>query len=57
MGISGLFGVTGILDLLGPWDANPAFVVVAAIRVYFVLHRLIIGRVAPQFDTRSTSTA
>lgn len=55
LGVSGMTKpakVTGFLDLLGAWDASLAFVMVGAIAVYFVAHRLITRRSRPLFDTR-----
>jgi uncharacterized membrane protein YedE/YeeE len=37
---------------IGIWDASLALVMVGAIAVYFTLHRLIIRRSTPLFDTR-----
>lgn len=44
--------VVGFLDLAGAWDASLAFVMVGAILVHFVAHRLARRRVAPLFDSR-----
>lgn len=44
--------VTGFLDLAGPWDASLAFVMIGAIAVHFVAHRLVRRRTSPLFDTR-----
>jgi uncharacterized membrane protein YedE/YeeE len=44
--------VVGFLDVAGAWDASLAFVMVGAIGVHFVAHRLIRGRAAPLFDTK-----
>jgi len=55
LGVSGMTQpdkVTSFLDLFGAWDASLAFVMVGAIAVYAVLHRLIARRTGPLFDTR-----
>ena len=55
LGVSGMAKpakVTGFLDLFGAWDASLAFVMVGAIAVYFVAHRLILRRSRPLFDKR-----
>lgn len=55
LGISGMTKpskVVGFLDLSGAWDASLAFVMLGAIAVYFTLHRLIVKRPRPIFDTR-----
>lgn len=44
--------VVGFLDLFGAWDASLVFVMVGAIAVYFVLHRLITRRATPLFGVR-----
>jgi uncharacterized membrane protein YedE/YeeE len=55
LGVSGMTKpskVVGFLDLFGAWDASLAFVMVAAVGVYFLAHRLITRRAGPLFDTR-----
>ncbi len=42
--------VIGFLDFAGAWDASLAFVMVGAIAVHLVAHRLIRRRAAPLFD-------
>jgi uncharacterized membrane protein YedE/YeeE len=44
--------ILGFLDLAGAWDASLAFVMVTAIGVHFVLHRLVTRRAAPLFDDK-----
>lgn len=44
--------VVGFLDLFGAWDASLAFVMMGAIAVHLVAHRLIARRASPLFDTR-----
>jgi uncharacterized membrane protein YedE/YeeE len=44
--------VAGFLDITGAWDPSLAFVMVGAIGVHFVLHRLVLRRTAPLFDDR-----
>lgn len=44
--------VVGFLDLFGAWDASLAFVMIGAIAVHLVAHRLITRRRSPLFDTR-----
>ncbi|MDB4995294.1 MAG: hypothetical protein JWM74_2726 [Myxococcaceae bacterium] len=44
--------VTGFLDITGAWDPSLAFVMLGAIGVHFVLHRLVLRRTAPLFDDR-----
>jgi uncharacterized protein len=44
--------IIAFLDLFGAWDASLALVMASAIAVYFTLHRLIIRRSTPLFDTR-----
>ena len=44
--------VTGFLDIGGRWDPSLAFVMVGAIAVHFVAHRLIARRKGPLFDDR-----
>lgn len=64
-GAGGLFGVglaisgmtkpskvVGFLDVSGAWDASLMFVMLGAIAVHFVAHRLITKRRSPLFDTR-----
>jgi uncharacterized protein len=42
--------VVGFLDVAGSWDASLAFVMMGAIAVHAVAHRLILRRGAPLFD-------
>ena len=42
--------VIGFLDFVGPWDASLAFVMVGAIAVHAIAHRIIVRRGAPLFD-------
>ncbi len=44
--------VVGFLDVFGAWDASLAFVMVGAILVHFVAHRLITRRRSPLFEAR-----
>ena len=44
--------VAGFLDITGAWDPSLAFVMLGAIGVHFVLHRLVLRRAAPLFDDR-----
>lgn len=44
--------VVGFLDLFGAWDASLAFVMIGAIAVHLVAHRLILRRRSPLFDIR-----
>jgi uncharacterized membrane protein YedE/YeeE len=44
--------VVGFLDLFGAWDASLAFVMMGAIAVHLVAHRLITRRSSPLFDRR-----
>lgn len=44
--------VVGFLDLFGAWDASLAFVMMGAIAVHLVAHRLITRRASPLFDRR-----
>lgn len=44
--------VAGFLDLFGAWDASLAFVMMGAIAVHLVAHRLIARRPSPLFDRR-----
>lgn len=44
--------VVGFLDVFGAWDASLAFVMVGAIAVHLVAHRLIMRRPSPLFDGR-----
>lgn len=55
LGVSGMTKpskVIGFLDLFGAWDASLVLVMVGAIAVYLVMHRLIARRAAPLFDDR-----
>lgn len=42
--------VIGFLDIAGAWDASLAFVMVGAIAVHFVAHRVVMRRPSPLFD-------
>lgn len=42
--------VVGFLDVTGAWDASLAFVMIGAISVHLVAHRLILRRRSPLFD-------
>lgn len=44
--------VVGFLDVFGAWDASLVFVMLGAVGVHFVLHRIILQRSAPLFDTQ-----
>lgn len=44
--------VVGFLDLAGAWDPSLALVMVGAIGVHFVAHRLLRGRSTPLLDER-----
>ena len=44
--------VVGFLDLFGAWDASLAFVMLGAIAVHLVAHRIITRRSSPLFDRR-----
>lgn len=44
--------IIGFLDVTGAWDASLAFVMIGAIGVHFVAHRLITRRASPLFDDR-----
>jgi uncharacterized protein len=44
--------VVGFLDLFGAWDASLAFVMMGAIAVHLVAHRVITRRPSPLFDRR-----
>jgi uncharacterized membrane protein YedE/YeeE len=44
--------VVGFLDVSGEWDASLAFVMIGAIAVHLVAHRLVTNRPSPLFDTR-----
>ncbi len=44
--------VIGFLDVAGAWDPSLIFVMIGAIGVHFVAHRLILRRSSPLFDTR-----
>lgn len=55
LGVSGMTQpskVVGFLDLSGAWDPSLVFVMLGAVAVYSVLHRLILLRPAPLFDRR-----
>jgi uncharacterized membrane protein YedE/YeeE len=42
--------IIGFLDPFGAWDPSLAFVMIGAIAVHFVAHRLIARRASPLFD-------
>lgn len=44
--------IVGFLDFAGAWDASLAFVMIGAIGVHFVAHRIAATRIAPLFDDR-----
>jgi uncharacterized protein len=44
--------VVGFLDVFGAWDASLVFVMMGAIAVHLVAHRLITRRRSPLFDAR-----
>jgi uncharacterized membrane protein YedE/YeeE len=44
--------VRGFLDFAGAWDPSLLFVMGGAVSVYFVLHRLVLRRSRPAFDTK-----
>lgn len=44
--------IVGFLDVAGAWDASLVFVMIGAIAVHFVAHKLILRRRSPLFDTR-----
>jgi uncharacterized protein len=44
--------VVGFLDLFGAWDASLAFVMIGAIAVHLVAHRLIARRTSPLLEAR-----
>lgn len=44
--------VLGFLDVAGKWDPSLAFVMLGAIAVHMVAHRLTRGRSAPLFDSQ-----
>jgi len=44
--------VRGFLDFGGAWDPALLFVMGGAVTVYFVLHRLVLKRPAPRFDSK-----
>ena len=44
--------VVGFLDLAGAWDASLMFVMMGAIAVHFVAHRLVRARPSPLFDAK-----
>jgi len=44
--------VVGFLDVSGAWDPSLAFVMVGAIAVYAVAHRLSLGRTTPLWGAR-----
>ena len=50
LGISGMtrpIKVIGFLDLFGNWDASLAFVMIGAIAVYFLAHRISLNMTSP----------
>lgn len=44
--------IVGFLDVAGAWDPSLAFVMIGALAVHFLAHRLIAKRKAPLFDDR-----
>jgi uncharacterized membrane protein YedE/YeeE len=44
--------IIGFLDVAGAWDPSLAFVMIGAIGVYFVAHRIVVRRPSPIFDER-----
>ncbi len=44
--------VVGFLDLFGSWDPSLAFVMVGAITVHLIAHRLVLRRSSPLFDVK-----
>ena len=55
LGMSGMARpdkIVGFLDFAGAWDPSLLFVMVGAIAVHFVAHRLVAKRSAPLFDER-----
>lgn len=44
--------VSGFLDVAGAWDPSLAFVMIGAIAVHLVAHRIIVRRSSPLFDRR-----
>ena len=44
--------VVGFLDVFGGWDPSLMFVMLGAIAVHFVAHRLVTKRPSPLFDAR-----
>jgi uncharacterized protein len=44
--------VAGFLDLAGAWDASLMFVMIGAIAIHFVAHKLVLRRSSPLFDTK-----
>jgi uncharacterized membrane protein YedE/YeeE len=44
--------VRGFLDFGGAWDPTLLFVMGGAVAVYFVVHRLVLRRPAPLFDSK-----
>jgi uncharacterized membrane protein YedE/YeeE len=44
--------VRGFLDFGGAWDPTLLFVMGGAVAVYFILHRLVLKRPAPLFDSK-----
>ena len=44
--------VAGFLDVAGAWDASLAFVMMGAIAVHFIAHRLVMRRPSPLFDAK-----
>lgn len=43
--------VVNFLDFAGTWDPSLAFVMIGAIPVYFLCHRMALGRLSPLFVT------
>lgn len=44
--------IIGFLDFAGAWDASLIFVMVGAVAVYFVAHRVVLRRPAPLFGEK-----
>jgi hypothetical protein len=44
--------VVGFLDVAGSWDASLMFVMIGAIGVHFVMHRLVTKRPSPFFESK-----
>lgn len=44
--------IVGFLDFAGAWDASLMFVMLGAVGVHFIAHRIVAKRSAPLFDDR-----